>query len=85
MLPCKPCVAIQVENPALLLPQLEAEPRLQEEEVLFVAWDLALDGTAKADAAMAVEGVGAIPWLRLRFTTPAPLNTHLDRLEMEAA
>ena len=84
-LPCKPCVGIQVDDPISLLPQLEAAPRLEEDDILFVAWELALDGTADADSAVALEKVGARPWLRLRFTTPAPLSAHLDQLEAELA
>jgi len=83
MLPCKPCAAIQVEDPAALLPQLELEPTLSAEDILFVAWDLTLDGTADTDDAKALEQAGATPWLRLHFTTPAPLSANLDRLETE--
>ena len=83
ILPCKPCVAIQVEDPATLLPQLAGEPPMSENAILFVAWDLPLDGTARADQPLTLEEAGAIPWLRLRFTTPAPLSAHLDRLESE--
>lgn len=83
MLPCKPCVGIHVDHPRSLLPQLDAEPRLGDDDVLFVAWDLALDGTADAEGAMALERAGATPWMRLRFSTPAPLSANLDRLEAE--
>ena len=83
MLPCRPCVGIQVDEPRSLLPQLEAVPRLGDDDILFVAWEVALDGTADADSAMALERAGATPWMRLRFSTPAPLSANLDRLEAE--
>ncbi len=83
ILPCKPCVAIQVEDPGTLLPQLAAEPQLGEDDVLFVAWEVPLDGQASTAGVSDLASSGAIPWLRLRFTTPAPLSAHLDRLELE--
>jgi hypothetical protein len=83
LLPCKPCVGIQVERPMELLAALEAEPRLGKDDVLFVGWNLDLDGTAELGAAQRIEESGAIPWLRLRFVTPSPLSAHLEQLEAE--
>ena len=82
-LPCRPCAAIHVDDPTSLLPQLLMSPRLGEETLLFVAWDAALDGTARTSNATVVEQAGATPWLRLHFSTPTPLRGNLDELESE--
>ncbi|MGB3562446.1 MAG: hypothetical protein WBC09_05240, partial [Thermoanaerobaculia bacterium] len=68
---CRPCAGVRVEDPALLLRELEAEPRLDDEARFYVAWDVALDGSAPLDIATAVAATGATPWLRLVFATPA--------------
>lgn len=86
--PCKPCGGLVVENPLDLIPGLESEPRLGEEERLYVAWPVALDDTtAVAGQTEALRAAGARPWLRLVFRTPRPILEHVDRLgpELEAA
>ncbi|TNF75736.1 MAG: hypothetical protein EP299_05965 [Acidobacteria bacterium] len=81
--PCRPCAGVRVDNPASLIPELAAEPRLDEEARFYIAWDVALDGSAPLDVATSVAGTGATPWLRLVFATPSPLTDNLERLESE--
>lgn len=83
ILPCRPCAAIEVDHPQSLLTQLIEEPRLNEDAVLFVAWEVELDGSAELGSSRSLEDAGAIPWLRLRFSTPAPLSANLGQLEAE--
>ena len=83
--PCRPCAGVRVENPRVLLEELAAEPRLEGEARLYVSWTVGLDGSDAGSDAAAVAATGAIPWLRLRFRTPAPLTSHLERLEEELA
>jgi hypothetical protein len=66
-----------------LLRELAAAPRLDEEARFYLAWDVALDGSAPLDVAGAVAATGATPWLRLVFETPSPLTANLERLEGE--
>jgi hypothetical protein len=81
--PCRPCGGIKVEDPGSLIPELAAEPRLDEEARFYVAWDVALDGSAPLDVATEVAATGATPWLRLVFETPSPLTDNLEQLESE--
>ncbi len=80
---CRPCAGVRVEDPSSLLRQLAAAPRLNEEARFYVAWDVALEGSAPLDDATAVAATGATPWLRLVFATPPPLTANLERLEGE--
>ncbi|MGB5999507.1 MAG: hypothetical protein WBI00_03415, partial [Thermoanaerobaculia bacterium] len=80
---CRPCAGVRVDDPGSLLRELAAEPRLDEEARFYVAWDVALDGSAPLDVATAVAATGATPWLRLVFATPAPLTANLEQLEGE--
>jgi len=80
---CRPCAGVRVDDPSSLLRQLAAVPHLDEEARLYVAWDVALDGSAPLDDATAVAATGATPWLRLVFATPRPLTANLERLEGE--
>lgn len=81
--PCRPCAGVRVADPQALLPALTAEPRLEGEARLYVAWNVELDGTADVAATTAVRATGATPWLSLIFRTPAPLLDHLDQLDRE--
>ena len=82
-LACKPCTGIRVADPGAVIDELLAAPQLDKEAILFVAWNAPLDGTARLDEAVPVAESGAIPWLRLQFTTPAPLSANLELLEAE--
>ncbi len=82
-LACKPCAGIRVEDPRTLISELETSPHLEEEAILFVAWDAPLDGTAREGLSSALTDTDAIPWLRLRFSAPTPLRENLERLEAE--
>lgn len=81
--PCKPCAGILVADPEALLAQLEASPRLTDTARLFVAWDEDLTSRETGVTAAPIAQAGAVPWLRLRFSTPTPLPAHLDELESE--
>ena len=81
--PCKPCVGLAVADPYALVPQLGLAPALEKDARLYVAWDVALDGTGNPAAAQAIAAAGAVPWMRLAFTTPAPVLQHLPELQRE--
>ena len=82
-LPCKPCAGVYLDDPGQILEQLTRPPGLAEDSVLFVAWPVPLDPASDASIAQRLAAVGATPWLRLTFTTPAPLAENLDALEAE--
>ncbi|MGE0641061.1 MAG: hypothetical protein AB7G12_03730 [Thermoanaerobaculia bacterium] len=76
-----------MDDPFAIAPELGAAPRLDDDALLVIAWDVALDGAATPAGAHAIAATGATPLLRLRFTTPSPLLEHTDSLqrELEAA
>jgi len=76
---------IRVDDPTVVVDRLAAEPRLGEEDLFFVSWTVHLDGTADVGDIDAVRKAGAQPWVRVVFTTPAPLIENLDGLERELA
>jgi len=80
---CTPCAGLFLNDPYAALEPLAAAPRLQEDAVLYLAWEAVLDGTATPAAAHALAGAGATPWIRLRFRTAAPLLANVDALERE--
>jgi len=82
-LPCRPCAGVLIDDPFAVTAALEAPPRLEKDAQFFVGWDAALDGTATSAGAHAVAGAGAKPWIRLVFSTPAPLLEHLEALQRE--
>ncbi|HZI64377.1 MAG TPA: hypothetical protein VFE44_06325, partial [Thermoanaerobaculia bacterium] len=50
--------------------------RIGEKAVLYAGWEIDLGAetaAAEAASAAALRAAGAIPWLALRFATPAPL------------
>lgn len=74
---------IRVDDPTVVVDRLSAEPRLGEEDLFFVSWTVDLDGTADVGGIDAVRKAGAKPWVRVVFTTPAPLVENLGDLERE--
>ncbi len=74
---------IRISDPEAIIDDLIAEPRIGAEEALYIAWTVPLDGTADIEAVEAIRSSGATPWLRVVFTTPAPLVENLDGLERE--
>ena len=74
---------VRVGDPTAVLDDLAAEPRIEEGEFFFVGWTAALDGSADLQAVDAIRESGAEPWLRVVFSTPAPLIENLDGLERE--
>jgi len=81
--PCRICAGVAVDDPFAAVAALEGAPRLEKEARLFVAWAAALDGTASPAGAYAVATAGATPWIRLNFTTSAPLLDHVAELQRE--
>ncbi len=81
--PCRPCAGVRVADPSAILTALAAEPRLEGEERLYVAWPAELDGSADAGSFDAVRGAGGTPWAIVRFRTPAPVTENLEQLEAE--
>ncbi|MEX1309803.1 MAG: hypothetical protein AB1Z65_05235, partial [Candidatus Sulfomarinibacteraceae bacterium] len=76
---------IRVDDPMDLLDRFAAGPGLGDDDVLFVSWTVPLDGSADAGAVGTVRDAGLRPWLRVVFTTSAPLIDNLETLETELA
>lgn len=74
---------VEVDDPAAILGNLATEPRLGDDDALFVSWTVPLDGSADTGSVGAVRDAGARPWLRVVFATPAPLVENLNALEAE--
>ena len=74
---------IRVDDPAPVLSVFSRKPRLENEDLFFVSWNVALDGTADPTPISAVRATGATPWLRAIFRTPQPIAENLDHLETE--
>jgi hypothetical protein len=81
--PCNPCAGVEISDPAGLVPLLAGPPKLAPEARLHVAHDAALDGSANAEASIAIAAAGATPWTRLVFRTPSPLTGNPDALKVE--
>ncbi|MCZ6507570.1 MAG: hypothetical protein O7A04_05925, partial [Acidobacteria bacterium] len=81
--PCNPCAGIVVSNVSDWLAPLAAEPALNEEARLYVAWATDAKEVSAAAATEQVAERGAVPWLRVRFSTPVPLTANLDQLASE--
>jgi len=82
-LPSAPTAGVLVDDPADAVAELLREPRLEDGARLYVAWTVALDGSADLSPCREVRAAGATPWVRAVFRTPAPVGNHLDRLEAE--
>jgi len=78
-------VGIEVDDPIAILDDLAAGPRLGDDDLFFVGWTMALDGSADTGPVAAIRDAGARPWVRVVFATPAPLVENLDALEAELA
>lgn len=83
--PCSPCAGIRVADPAAFYDELAAEPALEGEARLYVAWATVLDGSADPADFEAIRQQGGTPWLVTHFRSPAPILEHLDALEVELA
>ena len=80
--PCRPCAGLRVVDPASVLSELQAEPALDDESRLYIAWSVQLDGSSTDEAGRVAEA-GATPWITLLFRTPAPLTSNLEALDAE--
>jgi hypothetical protein len=82
MAPIAPAPPASAAEIATLLPQVA---RLEPGSPLYVAWEVALDGSAlpSAEELTALRQAGATPWLSLVFRTPAPLAQNSARLQTE--
>jgi len=74
---------IRIDDPERIVRELESDPRLGDDDVLFVSWTVPLDGTADPTLVGEIRAAGAKPWIRAEFRTPLPVGDHLDRLEKE--
>jgi len=74
---------IRIDDPARIVRELEFDPRLGDDDVLFVSWTVPLDGTADPASVAEIRTAGAKPWIRAEFRTPQPIGDHLDRFERE--
>ncbi len=79
----KIAAGIRVGDPTAILDDLAGDPRLHDDATFFVSWTVPLDGTADIEVADSIRAAGAKPWLRVVFSTPAPLIENLDGLESE--
>jgi len=82
-LPCSVCAGVRVDDPAGIAGTIADASRLGDEDVLFVSWNVPLDGTADPASVAEIRTAGARPWIRAEFKTPQPIADHLDRLERE--
>ncbi len=82
-LPCSVCAGVRCADPTVALDALATEPKLGDEDIFFLAWNVALDGTADYDFINNVRRAGAKPWLRVIFRTPQPIADNLDYFETE--
>jgi hypothetical protein len=83
--PCNPCAGLLTTDPLTAATGLAADWPLPAESRLDVAWDVEL-GTAPESLAaqvVAVRRAGATPWVRLRFTVPAPVRDAATALAQE--
>ncbi|MEO8197629.1 MAG: hypothetical protein ABI689_13020 [Thermoanaerobaculia bacterium] len=81
--PCLVCPGVTVEDPFAIAAALDTPPRLEKGARLFVAWNAALDGSASPAGAHRIAATGAQPWIRLQFSTPAPLLEHVEAMQRE--
>lgn len=77
-------VGILVDTPSVAVGALAGGPGIGADDLVLVSWTVPLDGDGVGDVG-AVRAVGAHPWIRAVFTTPAPLIEHLGELEDELA
>lgn len=86
-LACRPCAGLRVESSGVagIARTLKDSAHLEAGSPLFVAWEIALDGSAAdaADPAAALRDGGATPWISLVFRTPPPLAQNAERLQTE--
>jgi hypothetical protein len=81
--PCRPCAGVRVDDPSSLTAALSAEPRVEGEARLYVAWPAELDGSADASGFETVRSLGGTPWMTVTFRTPRPVREHGDELATE--
>lgn len=81
--PCRPCAGLSVEQPFALDAALAEAPALADGARFYATWDQVLLEPASPAPAHALAARGATPWVRLIFSTPAPLLEHADALQLE--
>lgn len=74
-----------VEDGAQAVSAIRLIHSLGEDETLFVAWNVPLDGTFEPGVVAQVEASGATPWLVVSFETEWPPADHDDQLASELA
>jgi len=83
--PCTPCGGVAFDDPAEHLAALAAAPSIEEDERVYVAWRVSLQGDADTTLAKQVAATGATPWPIVRFQTAPPLLANVEALERELA
>ncbi len=83
--PCNPCIGLHIVDTEAAAQALAQLPKVAQEGRLYLAFDAAVDAdrSAVAQQVAQLHAAGATPWLRLLFTTPAPVADHLSELEAE--
>lgn len=81
--PCRPCAGIRVADPAQVLDNLSADPKIEGEARLYVVWPVDLDGSGQTEDFERVRQAGGTPWVAVTFRTPAPVLQNLETLEKE--
>jgi hypothetical protein len=86
--PCRPCVGLTSPRPADLAAALGSQPRLTEDERLYVRWSARPDDIETvAASALVIAEAGAVPWVELEFSAMVPMESDLETLtrELDAA
>ena len=79
---CNPCAGLSVADTAAAAALVAAEPRLADDEPLYLRWQ-ADGGEADRATREAVRTAGAVSWQSFLFSTPPPLLDNLEQLEGE--
>ncbi len=74
-----------MDDPAAAARALTQLPAIAEDGRLYVAFDVAVDADPATVGGQVsqLDAAGATPWLRVQFSTPAPVAEHLSELEAE--
>lgn len=75
-------IGLRIDDPVAVAPRLGERPA-GADGILPVAWTAGGDRTVVKEQTASIRSIGATPWLRVEFSTPAPLIEHLQELELE--
>ena len=80
---CRPCAGVRTSDPDTLIATLGEGSPLEDEDRLYVSWQVDLDGSADSSLFTRIAEVGAIPWVLAVFRSPQPILENLPALETE--